>query len=803
MSFSTSNSEEHQFDLIVVGGGWAGLCAAISAARKGVQVALVQERPVLGGNGSSEIRVVPHGSAHSNAWTNETGLPHEILLEERSRNHEHLFDHGMVNSVTDLALHEAARRETNLTLFLNTSVRGVESEALETPTTPQPTLNNLGRLGGERRRISALRASQLGSEKELILKAPQFVDATGDGTIGFLAGADFRYGRESREEFGENLAPLQSDDVTMGSTITMRARDIGQNAPFEAPDWIEEYKSLEGIGFNRTLHRLDKPTYGGYWWLEVCNPFHQIQDNAAIRDELHRHVLGVWNFIKNHSEFKEKASTYVLDWTGMVPGKRESRRLMGDIVLTEHDVHEDKKWPDGVTYAGWWIDLHISRGILNKTEPGERENVDDNYKHWIRVAPFSIPLRAMYSRNVENLWMAGRCYSLTHVALGPVRVQLSLALQGQAVGTAAAYALQNHLSPRQTAAPEAPHIQTIRQQLLRDDSHVLGVKNCDESDLALRATATASSESAFDISAVDEKRAFALDVPRAQILPLTDEKLESVELHLQNRGSQTVRLRAELHEIERIWDRTPGQLIKAQEFEVAPGTRWAEVIFDCAVTPQRPHRLALWSADGTSLPDVFWSASPHVPIGSVAQFRFDCAGGPMEKHRHLPSFGPHEIEIPPYQHWWQMRRVAFSTRIVPAPQPFGAASVNNGSAWPETMPNVWQSNSAQSLPQWVQLAWESPQSFNTVQALFDTDLDCTVNKRAVFHRSPECIRDWRLHAQTENGWQVIYQESGNFQRRRRVQFPRLTATALRLEVLATGGVSDARVFEIRVENDQD
>src|SRR5690606_21869662 len=150
--------------------------------------------------------------------------------------------------------------------------------------TPHATPNGLGRLGGERRRILAVHASQLGSEREFRLHARHFIDATGDGTVGFLAGADFRYGREARAEFNENLAPLQADDTTMGSTITMRARDIGRPVPYEPPPWVQVYRTADEIGLDRKIYHVHKPVYGGYWWLEVCNPFHQIDDNAAIRD---------------------------------------------------------------------------------------------------------------------------------------------------------------------------------------------------------------------------------------------------------------------------------------------------------------------------------------------------------------------------------------------------------------------------------------------------------------------------------------------------------------------------------------
>ena len=655
-------------------------------------------------------------------------------------------------------------------------------------------MNGLGRLGGERRRIKAVYGSQMGSEKEIKFIAPQFIDASGDGTVGFLAGADFRYGREARKEFGENLAPVTSDDTTMGSTITMRATDIGRPVPFVPPPWIQEYKSLEEIGVDRKLYHITKPTYGAYWWLEVCNPFHQIDDNGAIRDELHRHVLGVWNYIKNHSEFKEHAAHYALDWVGMIPGKRESRRLMGDVIVTEHDVHHERHWPDGVAYAGWWIDLHIKGGILNKTEPGERENVDDNYKYWIRIPTFSLPLRAMYSRNVENLWMAGRCYSLTHVALGPVRVQLTLGLQGQAVGTAAAYAARNGLTPRQAAAPKDRHIQHIRQQLLRDDVHVLGLKNEDPRDLALKAKATASSVMPLDFGEPNLERWMPLDVARAQVVPVTSERVEAVEIFLKNEGGETT-LMAELQPLERIWERNPVEPLECATLRVpAQFEGWMKAHFKVNVKPNQPLRVVLRETPGVS-----WAITKdYPPVGTVAQFLYTCPGGPQEEHKHLPSFGPDEIDIPPYQHWWQMRRQSFATRVSPQSRPFEASSVNNGFAWPCAMPNIWISNPDQALPQHVELHWDEPQTFNTVLLSFDTQLDLTTGQRTEFWRAPECVRDWRLQAQTKNGWQIIYEESGNYQRRRRATFDTVTASTLRLEVLATNGDLSARVYEIRV-----
>ncbi|NLO73032.1 MAG: FAD-dependent oxidoreductase, partial [candidate division WS1 bacterium] len=493
MMAEARDTEELVFDLVVVGGGLAGLCAALAAARAGARTALVQDRPVLGGNSSSEIRVVPYGAGHSNAWARETGLVGELILEDRATNPDQYLDHGLTNSNYDLTLLHAARRESHLTLFLNTSVRAVEVEEIA------PVVSsNEASVSRYERRIVSVSGSQLVSEREYCFRARHFIDATGDGTVGFLAGADYRYGREARAEHGEPLAPATADEVTMGSTLTFRAHDTGKPAPFVAPLAAYPYRTPEDFIYDRGFWGVEQPAFGGYWWIEICNPYHQIADNPTVRDELHRHVLGIWDYLKNHSPQREHLATYALDWIGMLPGKRESRRLLGDVIVTEHDCHRDREWPDGVCYAGWWIDLHIPGGLLNRVDPGEREDVDQNYKHWIRVAPFSLPLRALYSRNVENLWMTGRDVSVTHVALGPMRVQLSLGAQGQAVGTAAAYAVAHDLTPREAAHPPGTHLSVIRQQLLREDVRLLGVPNEDPADLALRAEATATSAAGLD-----------------------------------------------------------------------------------------------------------------------------------------------------------------------------------------------------------------------------------------------------------------------------------------------------------------
>lgn len=771
MTTKRSEPEEQKFDFVVFGGGLAGLCCAIAAAREGIKTAIVQDRPMFGGNSSSEIRVTPLGSACFNAWGRETGIIEELLLEDRATNHVHMFEHGMTNTHWDMVLYEAVRREANLTMFMNTTVRAVDSEAID-PANPTT------------RRITGVHGSQLASEREFIFRAVQYADCTGDATVGALAGADFRYGREARSEFGEPLAPVVADDVTNGSTITMRARNIGRPVPYTPPEWIAIYKSLDDIGPFRKVAHIKRKEYGGYWWLEVGNPYRQIEDTQAVKEELLKHVLGVWNYIKNYSPDKEIAKNYALEWIGAIPGKRESRRLMGDVILTEHDVHNDPRWADAVASAGWIIDLHIKGGILNKNEPGEPSHADANYRHWIHVPPFSVPLRALYSRNVENLWMAGRNLSATHVAFGAVRVQSVLANHGQAVGTAAAYALTHNLSPRETAQPDGEHIGKIRQQIIRDDVQVLGFENEDASDLARQAKASATSDAPLDFGEPQTDALLALDKPRAQVFPVTHASIDSIAVYLTNQASEAIEVAVDLHELERIWERGNGVCIVEKTISVpANFAGWMTVELNAPTAPNKPHRVSLRARENGG--QISWAAAQKFPTGTTASFLHVSPGGCEPQNTRFPTLQPHETALPAYEHWIQNKWLAHSLRVQPAPRPFRAENINNGNAWTVGMPNLWVSDPAGKLPQSCTLDFGESITFNTVLVAFDTDLNLIASQMPDFWRAATSVRDWRLYAHINGEKRLIHEETDNYQRRRRVRFEILAASKLELEVLAT------------------
>lgn len=445
---------EKNYDFIVVGGGMSGVCAAIAAARKGAKTALIHNRPVLGGMASSEHRMHICGADNHMSVPNvrETGILEEILLEHKRRNPETSYP------IFDAVIWEKVYFQENLDLYLNTHMTEVHTEEK-----------------GEERQITEIEAVQLTTEKKFRFRGTLFMDATGDGTLGAKAGALFHLGRESRDIYGESLAPEEGDAVTMGSSLMFQARDVGHPVPFIKPSWAYTYTE------DQLRMREHSEVTSGYWWIELGGTTHPIiEDGEIIRDELLKTIYGVWDHIKNGGD--HGAENLELEWVGALPGKRESRRLIGDYVLKEKDCRENTAFPDSVAYGGWSMDIHTVGGMLNE---------DDNPTVWNKVnGIYRIPYRCLYSANVSNLYLGGRAISCSHVAFSSTRVMATCAVTGQAAGTAAALALKKGLTPRDVLSC----IGELQQELLRDDCYIPGLKNEDPLDLAKMAKVHSSGE---------------------------------------------------------------------------------------------------------------------------------------------------------------------------------------------------------------------------------------------------------------------------------------------------------------------
>ena len=391
----------------------------------------------------------------------EGGIVEEIRLDCCVRNPQRS------PSMMDLILYEKCRAESNLTLLLNTTVTAVDVE------------------GRQIRRATAERQS---TEDRFSIDAAVFIDATGDGRMGVEAGAPFMEGRESREQFGESLAQPVADNHRLGSTLLFQARKHDRPMPFQAPAWARKFTEtdLQLRPHGTAAGMGDLGLEYGYWWAEWGGQLDTVEDNELIRDELLAIVLGVWDHVKNGGD--HGADEWALEWFGFLPGKRESRRFIGQYVLAESDVLGSTAFGDAIAYGGWFIDTHPPLGVDATGEPPCTQHLVPHL--------YDIPLRACVSCDVENLMFAGRNMSATHIAFASTRVMATCAAVGQGVGTAAAYAALQGMSPANLAASPAA-IEAIQQQLLEDDAFLIGRVNNDPRDLARRAQVTASSEQRY------------------------------------------------------------------------------------------------------------------------------------------------------------------------------------------------------------------------------------------------------------------------------------------------------------------
>lgn len=765
-------SDERRIQLIVVGGGLAGTCAAIAAARKGISVALIQERPVLGGNSSGEIRVGPVGASQSgyNRDARETGIIEELFLDVRARSYGLRQINGSHYPFWDVILAEKAEAEPTLDLFLNTRVIGVSTSA---------SID-----AGYERRIDGILAIQQGTEKVFRFHCEMLIDATGDGFVAMQAGAPYRYGREARSEFDESWAPEVADDVVLGSSIMFAARDIGRPVPFVAPEWAHTFPDEASLPF-----RTHESFESGYWWIEWGGRINTITDNEAIRKELQAAVFGVWDHIKNHCTvpgLRERASTWTLDWIGHLPGKRESRRFEGDRILTERDILRglDGVPADVVTHGGWPIDLHAEDGIYSPEKPCTQPPLPGLY---------GIPLRSLYSRSVSNLFMAGRDISTTHVAHGTTRVMKTCAVIGEAAGNAAALALQSSMTPRELANDERS-VAHLQQVLLREGMYLPLRVNDDGCDLARRrdVTITASSEAALRLGtgmkweeaglsvtghkgmgndfAGQEVRTVPADRLLGQAFVMSGNRLDAVCVQLSSTSERPATARMQIRQARHLRDfgslSAGSATLATVEATVQPGTSMVTFRLDGALECEPDHPLAavLEPVDGLA-----WAISAQEPPGTQAAMWDDELG------------------------YWRWIHGSMIFETAPLSTPYRAENIISGVARPERGSNMWVSDPSRSLPQSITLRWAQPVDLGRVEVTFDSQLSGWVWEGAF----PCVVRDYRIDVVSGDQRRIAADVSANHQRRRVHDVAARQTDELTLTVTRTNGAATARVVELR------
>ncbi len=438
-------------DVCVIGGGLAGMCAAIAAARHGAKVVLMQDRPVLGGNASSEIKMWVSGAGTRVRNLQETGLLEEILLENMYRNPTRNF------SIWDSILYEKVKAEENIELLLNCACCFAECDG--------STIKNIT-------------GFQLTTYTWQRVEATTFIDCSGDSILAELVDAEYMVGREAKETFGEAWGLEKADRKTMGMSLMIQAHETDHKCEFIPPEWAYKFETDEDM--KNKPHDCLERIETNFYWIELGGEVDSIHDTEQVRDELIKIAYGVWDHMKNHGD--HGAENWELDFIGFLPGKRESRRYVGDYVLTQEDVENARHFEDEVAYGGWQIDNHLPGGF----HMSGGKDAQGHLQKKRLTDPYGIPLRSLYSKNVSNLMFAGRNLSASHIAFASARVMGTCAVMGQAVGTAAAMMSKYNMTARELGVKKIAELQAA---LMEDDCFLPGYKRamsplCNEKTLS-------------------------------------------------------------------------------------------------------------------------------------------------------------------------------------------------------------------------------------------------------------------------------------------------------------------------------
>ncbi|WP_304066968.1 FAD-dependent oxidoreductase [Pedobacter glucosidilyticus] len=763
------NKEQFETELVVIGGGLSGVCAAITAARKGVKVVLIQDRPVLGGNSSSEVRLWILGATshlgNNNRWSREGGVIDEILVENTYKNKE-----GNP-LILDIILLDKVKSEANITLLLNTAVYEVQKTSEDT--------------------IQSVKAFCSQNSTEYIVAAPLFCDASGDGIVGFLSGAAFRMGAESVEEFGEKFAPTKEYGELLGHSLYFYSKDTGKPVKFTAPSFAADVtKEIPRFrSFNSKEHGCK------LWWLEYGGRLDTVHDTEKIKWELWKVVYGAWDYIKNSGDFPD-AENLTLEWVGTIPGKRESRRFEGDYMLRQQDIVEQNTFEDAVAFGGWSIDLHPADGVFSE-KPGCNQ--------WHGKGVYQIPYRTLYSNNIPNLFLAGRIISASHVAFASTRVMATAAHVGQAVGMAAYISKikgaeinelvesvdahevlhlqnkvsnnceiknypshitsieQNYLSPREIL--EAGYIKDLQFELLKSGHHIPDFELEDPQDLVQEASIIASSELALNNMPADFHQ--VLDLSIAQLLPLNLGVVPN--LQIETIASTTTNIEVELRISKKIGNYTPDVTLEKINLSIPTGKSIQTIAFKVPV-PHSAYAFIIFHKN----PQVSLSRTHRRITGILSAFN--------SVNKAVSNYGKQEpkedIGVDSFEFWCPQRRPEghnLALKIHPPIKQFDAKNIKTGIYRPTTKPNAWVAALEDSFPT-LTLTWTEAKEITKIDLFFDTDYDHPMESVLMGHPEdvmPFCIRNYKIKDDKEN---IIFEKNGNYQTINQIVLPQTVIT---------------------------
>jgi len=716
---------EKKFDLVVVGGGMAGVCCAITAARQGIKVGLIQDRPVLGGNASSEVRLWVLGATshmgNNNRWSREGGVIDEILVENTFRNKEGnpvLFDMVLIDKVL---------AEKNISLYLNTIVMDVEKSSDTS--------------------IASVKAFNPQNQTLYTFSAGLFTDCSGDGIVSYLSGASFRIGAEDKEEHLELFAPDKEYGELLGHSIFFYMKDTGKPVQYTAPDFA--LKNVE-----TAIPKLMRPDYFNtnqhgckYWWLEYGGRMDTIHDTEAIKYELWKVVYGIWDYIKNSGKYPE-AANFTLEWVGVIPGKRESRRFKGHYMLTQQDVVEQRGHYDSVAYGGWSIDLHPADGVYS---------AKNGCNQWHSKGIYPIPYRCYVSYDIENLFIGGRLMSASHVAFGSSRVMCTSAHGGQAIGMAAALCIKNNQRPAFYIEPE--EIKTLQRALVATGQYIPQLMLNKFSGTAASATLEVSSE----LKLKELKRSnnwFTLDYPAAMLLPL---KERVPVMRLMADSKEATQLEIQLRTSFKKENFTPDALLFQKTIEIIPGEQEVEIRFD-ELGIEKGYYFICFMKN----PLVKLAESDQLITGVMSVFNYQ---NPAVSN-YGAQVAPEGIGVDSFEFWCPLRRPKgknIALKFEPAIEAFEAEQVRNEILRPLVGTNAWVADFSDKNPEII-VEWPSKQWIKKIHLFFDTDADHAMENVQMGHYDsvmPFCVKEYRISDEYGN---LIFETKSNHQSRNTIIF---------------------------------
>lgn len=726
-------------DLVIAGAGIPGICTALKSARMGLKTVLISNRPYFGGNGSAELMIMIVGASgmqEFNYNARETGIIEELFLENLYKNPE------KNRYVWDGILLDKLRSEENLMLFPNTCIDEVQM--------------------GEGGSIESVSGLQTTTETRYVFSAPLFVDDTGDGTVGYLAGAEYRYGREAKAEFDEKFAPEIADDGVLPSTMVFFAHDVGHPVPYTPPKFAKDLTKTDVLE-----HRIIPPDmfHQFLWFYELDGNRNQMDEYEDILQHHRELVYGVWDYIKNSGKYASE--NYAFSYISPVAGKRESRRLMGDYILTERDIIEQRDFEDTVGHGGWSIDLHALDGFYSK------ELIN---RHIYLKGIYQIPYRCCYSKDVPNLFLEGRSMSVSHVALGSVRTMATLSTVGQANAVAAFLCKKYGISPRQVGQE---HLEELQQLLLGADQYIVGKPYQNANNLAEKATIAVSSvkpaENLRQEAIQPLTQAMALSVPLSG-------KVSAIRLY--GKARQNTHLICSLYRSGKPENYDPEEKLRTFTVPVAQTAEIREITLPVDMELNPGHYFLELEANEA----LDFAMSNFSFTGAVTSRRkqnsdpthVDCLTGEM------------------MQQQWTVTQGCLCFRVDCEKSAFGAENLNNRFTRPFVGSNIW--HSAGRRDEKIVLHWDEPQQISQINLFFDSNLNrfcrsAETDYTDLFYRM---VKDYTVCCKLSDGSiRTLCEVRDNFQRMNELHFEPICTDEITVSLLDTHGQDFFSVYEVR------